>query len=232
MINVVCLKHGTKYSSLYVNRLKNMIKRHLTVPFRFVCFTDNPEGIDNDVVIEPLPSHDRISGWWWKPYLFKPGLFPLGETVLFFDLDMVIISNIDNLIHYEPGSFVGLRDVGRVFQPDLNKLGSAVMRWTSGEHSDIWYGLDNDPKITRRFRGDQDWIWHQKKDIIKFFPDKWIVSYKWEVRDRSELVRTDNRWTFKTTKCPKLDSDTAVLAFHGTPNPEDVNDPIIVDNWR
>ena len=38
---IVCLKHGAKYSADYVNRLYNMTKRHCTVPFTFVCFTDD-----------------------------------------------------------------------------------------------------------------------------------------------------------------------------------------------
>ena len=41
---VVCLKHGSKYSSEYVNKLYNMCKRHLTVPYEFVCFTDDLRG--------------------------------------------------------------------------------------------------------------------------------------------------------------------------------------------
>ena len=46
---VVCLKHGSKYSSEYVNKLYNMCKRHLTVPYEFVCFTDDLRGIDANI---------------------------------------------------------------------------------------------------------------------------------------------------------------------------------------
>jgi hypothetical protein len=34
-VNIVCLKHGTKYNSDYVNRLYNMVQRNLTIPFKF-----------------------------------------------------------------------------------------------------------------------------------------------------------------------------------------------------
>ena len=44
-INVVCMKWGTMYGPEYVNNLYHMVKRNLTPPFRFVCFTDNGEGI-------------------------------------------------------------------------------------------------------------------------------------------------------------------------------------------
>ena len=37
---------------------------------------------------------------------------------------------------------------------------------------------------------------------------------------------------FKEVKNPEIDPQTSVLVFHGTPNPEHVEDPVIVDNWR
>ena len=42
---VVCLKYGDKYSADYVNKLYNGVKRNLTVPFEFVCYTEDPKGI-------------------------------------------------------------------------------------------------------------------------------------------------------------------------------------------
>jgi hypothetical protein len=232
MLNIVCLKHGTKYGPEYVNRLKNMISRNITVSYRFICFTDDPRGIDSDIQINILPRDKKIQGWWWKPYLFKADLYPQGDDVLFFDLDMVIIGNIDKLITFEPGKFVGLRDVGRVFRPQISKLGSAVMRWPAGEYSDIWSMMEHDLSAIRGLQGDQDWIWRCHQRNIQFFPEKWIQSYKWEVRNRVELTRKDGRQVFQTIRNPDIDPETCVLAFHGTPNPEDVQDPIIVDNWR
>lgn len=232
MLNVICLKHGTKYGSEYVNKLYNMIERHLTVPHRFVCFTDNATGLNLSIDIRPLPLDPKYSGWWWKPYIFKLGHFEDGDTNLFVDLDMVIISNIDKLVNYEPNDFVGLEDVGRIFSHRTPKLGSAVMRWPANSYSNIWTAIENDPSLMKKFHGDQDLIWHLYKNEIKFFPEDWIRSYKWEVRNRSELVRVGTSWTFKTTRTPEINPETAILAFHGTPNPHEVNDPTIVDNWR
>lgn len=55
VVNVVCMKWGTKYPALYVNNLASMVKRNLTLPYRFVCFTDDPTGLDNDIETFPLP---------------------------------------------------------------------------------------------------------------------------------------------------------------------------------
>ena len=59
---VVCLKHGDKYSSEYVNILHNMVKRHTTIPINFVCFTENAQGIDPGIEIRPIPVHPEIKG--------------------------------------------------------------------------------------------------------------------------------------------------------------------------
>ena len=66
---VVCLKHGNKYSSEYVNKLYRMVKRNLTVEFEFVCFTESRKHIDPEIRVEPLPPTDT-PGWWFKPYFF------------------------------------------------------------------------------------------------------------------------------------------------------------------
>ncbi len=231
MLNVLCLKHGTKYGPEYVNNLYNMIQRHLTVPHRFICFTENHSELDPKIEIRPLGTA-KLSGWWWKPYLFKHGHFDNGDTNLFFDLDMVIIKNIDNIATYLPEHFVGLQDVGRVFKRGYDRLGSAVLKWPANKYTEIWSNLESTPQYSSQFHGDQDYLWTFWKDQIKFFPEKWIMSYKWEVRDRSELVRMPNgRFNFSSIREVTTDPETSVLAFHGSPDPHEVKDSIIVDNW-
>jgi hypothetical protein len=232
MLNVICVKHGTKYGPEYVNKLYNMVQRHLTIPHNFICFTEDSKKIDANVIIKPLPDRPEITGWWWKTYIFQMGHFDTKDTNLFFDLDMVIISNIDKFITYEPECFVGLEDVGRVFNRP-QKLGSAVLRWKGNRHSNIWDPIDLNPNITKRYKGgDQDWIWECCKREIKFFPKTWIMSYKWEIRNQNELIRRQDKWIFKESREPEIDKNTAVLAFHGTPDLEDVEDKIIINNWR
>lgn len=233
MLNVICLKHGTKYSAEYVNKLYNMTKRHLSVPHRFVCFTDDARELDPNIEIRAIPESSPLSGWWWKPYIFKKDHFPEGDINLFFDLDMVIVGNIDKFIDYKTTEFVGLEDLSRVFNKGTAKLGSAVMKWPAGKFSDIWETLEKNLHFTKKFRGDQDWIWHLHSKNIKFYPKEWIISYKWEARNLSELYRdSDRRMKFKTVRNPTIPKETSVLAFHGSPDPHEVMDPIIVDNWK
>jgi len=209
-----------------------MVHRHLTISHRFVCFTEDSKNINPNIRIIPLFDEPRITGWWWKPYIFCSSHFDSADLNLFFDLDMVIIKNINKFVKYLPGSFIGLQDLGRVFnKPD--KLGSAVLRWQGSMYKDIWEKFESNPDISRKFPGgDQDWIWSLHKNRIQFFPKEWIVSYKWEVRTMNELIRRDNKWYFKDIRDVEIDKETAVLAFHGTPNLEDTQDKIIVENWQ
>lgn len=231
MLNVICLKHGTKYGPEYVNKLYNMVQRHLHVPYRFVCFTDDVTDVNPNIETRLLPP-STISGWWWKPYVFKQDHFPYGDTNLFLDLDTVIVKNFTQLIEYLPGKFLGLRDVGRVFRPDYQKLGSAVMRWQAGQLSDIWTDMEKNPGIMRKFHGDQDWIWHLHKNNITFFPDAWIRSYKWEIRSRDEIQGLGQRARFMSVRNPVVPTDCCILAFHGHPRVDQVQDPVILDNWQ
>jgi hypothetical protein len=232
MINIISVKHGSKYGSIYVNKLHNMVRRHLDREHQFVCFTEDTKDLDRDIKIINLPQSNKISGWWWKTYIFKKDHFPETDINLFFDLDMVVISDISKLIDYMPGKFVGLEDLGRAFRPNPRKLGSAVMRWPAGQYSRIWEVIESDPLVINRFRGDQDLIWKMYEKEINFFPRDWIISYKWEARQRSEMIKVGNRYNFKNVRNPDIPKDTSVLAFHGSPDPHEVRDPIIVDNWR
>ena len=42
---IICMKWGDKYGPEYVNRLYNMVSRHLTLDFQMVCLTDDSTGI-------------------------------------------------------------------------------------------------------------------------------------------------------------------------------------------
>jgi hypothetical protein len=40
-VTVLCVKFGNKYGDDYVERLRNMVSRHMTIPYEFVCLTDS-----------------------------------------------------------------------------------------------------------------------------------------------------------------------------------------------
>ena len=231
---IVCLKHGAKYDSTYVNNLYNMVKRHCTLPFEFVCFTDDIRDINPDIHTISL-KHIGVYGWWYKPIFFDKA-FPLNGNILYFDLDIVIHKNIDNLFTYNPGKFLICRDFNRSIRSDWARMNSSVFRLVSGSLPFVYdVFMENAAMNMRRFHGDQDWIYEMLKDrknLWMFWPDEWIRSYKWEMRDRAHLDRIGGIRNFKVKADPIVHDLCNVAVFHGEPHPHQVEDDWVKENWR
>ena len=231
MITVLCVRFGNRYGREYVERLRNMVARHLTVPYEFACLTNDPtpiEGVRNIVI--PEQKYPRL--WWHKVHMFDPSL-GITNRILYFDLDVVIHANINKLVETANNDFFGIKDFNRSFHSNWNYLNSSAMTWIGGQSFDIWDQFKTSPEqVMKRFPGDQDWIWNIAKDRIKFWPNDWLMSYKWEIRDKSELVLVNGRRNFVEVKTPHIPPECCVTVFHGDPKPQDVKDPFVVDNWK
>lgn len=230
-VTILCVKFGTKYSREYVEKLRNMVSRHFTVPYEFVCLTDDREPIEGvRLIVQPNAGYHK--GWWHKVHMFDPGLGIKGR-ILYFDLDVIIHSNADKLITTFTTDFIGIQDFNRKFHPNWNSLNSSVMCWSGGTQSHIWQKFKDNPQEAMRLHGDQDWIWKHSRDKLKFWPRDWIQSYKWEVRDRSELSNLHGKRNFKTIETGnRVHPQCCVTVFHGDPKPVDIKDTFVIDNWR
>lgn len=207
MLHVVCIKAGPKFGPDYPNILFDMVRRNLPEGYegRFTCFTDEPAGLDEGIEARPLPAD--LPGWWSKLALFKPGLFPEGDRVVFFDLDTVVTGRLDELCNYR-GPFAILRDA---FYPE--GLQSSVMAWGAGECAEIWNTYEaagcpqDDPG------GDQVWIERTQmkavrlQDVLPGF----FASYK------------------QLRGIPVKES---VVFFHGEPKPHEVREGWVPQVWK
>jgi hypothetical protein len=229
-ITILCVRFGTKYGREYVERLRDMVARHITVPYTFVCLTDDRHPIDGVVsIVQPMANYKKL--WWHKVHMFDPDL-PLQGRILYFDLDIVIHNNINKLFVNQEDKFLGIRDFNRKFIKTWFSLNSSVMTWVHGTQSNVYISFKERPQEAQTLQGDQDWIWKICRANITFWPDEWIMSYKWEIRSRDELIFQNGKRQFKTVASPPIPSQCSVLVFHGDPKPEDVQDQFIVDNWR
>ncbi|MCA9210969.1 MAG: hypothetical protein KDA55_21570, partial [Planctomycetales bacterium] len=108
MVNVICMKWGDKYGANYVNILRAMVRRHLSLPHRFVCFTENASGLHPEVEVFPLPELELPDGiperCWRKLCTFDRQLGDLHGPTLFLDLDVVVLGSLDSLFEL-PGKF-------------------------------------------------------------------------------------------------------------------------------
>jgi hypothetical protein len=102
MLSVVCWKWGSLFSAEYVLKLHSMLTRHLHLPHRLFCVTDDSRGIDQSKVeIVPMPhelrEEKRCRRRMWQLSAERVALF--GSRMLSIDLDVVIVKDITPLIN-------------------------------------------------------------------------------------------------------------------------------------
>lgn len=205
MLNVVCvLKSGGDFTGEYVDKLESMLKRHLTVPFLFVPMTDERRCGKPGLLVKGWP------GWWSKIETFR-----IEGPCLYFDLDTVIVGNIDELAHgilsNPDESFYMLRKFRQAAG-----MNSGIMAWTGD-----WKWLHDEFKIDscpKYHRGDQEYIYFklmQKEVKVRTIQEHLpgIVSYKRHCRGG-------------------LPDGARVVCFHGQPRPTEVKAAWMQEHWR
>ena len=212
--NILCMKWGTKYGPEYVNKLYAMIARNMTKPFRFVCLTDNSEGINPNVDCLPLPSLDLPPGaperGWNKLTTFIDPLYDLCGKTLFLDLDVVIVGNIDCFFDVE-GEFWIIHDYIRTDGTG----NSSVYLFYPGQHPDIIeYFRHNFKSIQKEHRNEQEYLSHymMRNKSINYWPREWCRSFKYDC-----LPGVVGSW-FTESRVPP---GSKIIIFHGNPNPDD-----------
>lgn len=147
------------YGPEHVNRLYRGVSRHLYLPHRFVCVTDDAEGIDPGVEIVPLWDDLRwMGGCYTRLRAFAPDMADvLGPRFVWMDLDSVVVGNLDPLFSRQEPFVIWAH--GNRKAP---YCGSMVMM-DAGARAEVWERFDpqTSPAEASRFIGtDQAWIAH------------------------------------------------------------------------
>tara|TARA_B100002019_G_scaffold292722_1_gene316831 strand:- start:1563 stop:2294 length:732 start_codon:yes stop_codon:yes gene_type:complete len=212
-VNIICMKWGDKFPAIYVNRLYGMIARNITLPFDLYCFTDQEDGIRNEVKIKPLPKlalpKNIPERGWQKLSVLSKNFGGLSGSVLFLDLDVIIVSNIDCFFKI-PGNFLIAHDKKR---PKKIEGNSSVFRFNIGEHSDVLdFFIKNFDKVKKQVRHEQAYLSREiyKKGILSYWPDIWVPSFKYH------CLPSWNKRFYQTSSIPM---QAKIIIFHGSPNP-------------
>jgi hypothetical protein len=212
---IICMKWGTKYGPEYVNRLYNMVRRNLSGDFRFVCLTDDSQGLDTNVECFPIPSLDLPEGiperGWKKLTSFVPNLYGLKGTALFLDIDVVIVDNIDCFFEY-PGEFLIIHDWKR---PSRITGNSSVYRFEIGAHPDVYETFRTTVEQVRKdHRHEQAFLSEHlhKQGKLKYWPTEWCPSFKYH------CIPT---WPSNYWREPSFPASSKIVIFHGEVNPPD-----------
>lgn len=217
---VLCMKWGTLYPAEYVNVLYRACRAHLTGDFRFVCLTNQTDGLLPEVQTYPIPDiglehRHYYHGAWPKIAVFQADLYGLSGRALFIDLDTVIWGSLDELFEV-PGALVAInnapwtneskpRTMSSVFAFDLGSLGSVVTRLQA--QRDELIGLHDI---------EQEYLHHAVPDIC-YWPSDWLISFKHHLRRPLVIDRF--------LPPPPPPPGVRCLVFHGRPRPMDLVRP-------
>lgn len=231
MLNFICFKWKRistgyqlpavcDYTEKHVNILRNMLERHVRIPHRLICVTDNPAGIDPRVKIIPLWDKCReLGGCYNRLWVFRKGAYKdFGKRFVCIDLDCVIVNDCTDLFTRNEDFIINSYNPGNGDSKDQYYNGSMFMM-TAGARSMIWSEFD--PKVTPAIvqqnpnciGSDQAWIRHRlgKKEA------------RWGNQDGVYEARQVGFTLPKNAK---------IVFFSGRRDPSQNQYPWVRSNWR
>jgi hypothetical protein len=207
-------KYRSTFGPETVNMLRRGIAKHYPKPHRFICVTDQPDGIDADVEIVPAwndfadlpsPSGGRNPSCYRRLRYFAPDMAEFfGPRFVSLDLDTVIVGDLRPVFD-RPEDFVIWGDTN----PRTFYNGGLWMQ-TAGARSQVWTTFDpiESPKAAYRaghFGSDQGWISH----CLGPNEAKWTAA--------------DGVYSYRNTVRPmgRLPENARLVSFHGEYDPWD-----------
>lgn len=233
-IDVACVIHGNAYDWEYVNRLYSMVSRHLSRPVLLHVYTEHNRQVPSPYIKHPLIDWG-VGGpkksWWYKIQLFNSQQY--SGPLLYFDLDVVIVRNIDWICDLPLDVLWGVRDFRYLWKPYQYNINSSIMWWDTTRFDIVWAEFNSQPRpyLMKKYHGDQDFI----NDILDqsqrhcFDQDK-IKSWRWQCLDGGFDFR--KRKYLAPRQGTHYDDKTCVMVFHGDPKPSDTKDPVIAQHWQ
>nr|VFK28303.1 MAG: hypothetical protein BECKMB1821G_GA0114241_10363 [Candidatus Kentron sp. MB]VFK29509.1 MAG: hypothetical protein BECKMB1821I_GA0114274_101037 [Candidatus Kentron sp. MB]VFK74810.1 MAG: hypothetical protein BECKMB1821H_GA0114242_101037 [Candidatus Kentron sp. MB] len=223
-VNIVTLKWGTLYGPEYVNYLYHGIQRHLTRPFRFLCFTDDATGVEAGIECLDFPefSIDHPGYEWytwtaWRKFSLLRDDVPFAGMSLFLDLDVLITGPMDRFFEYgRPEEFaiihnwIEWRKTLFRKKPDIGN--SSCFRFLAGHFHFAYERLMANPiRMIDEFPTEQAALTDCVRAHRIYWPDAWVRSFKRHCRPAFPL----NRFVE-----PRFRPEASIIAFHGRPHPD------------
>jgi len=165
------------YTVKWVERLANMVSQRMHTPYEFVCLS-NVEFDLPGVHRIPLQYADTLHGWWAKMELFRDDLPIKPGRVLYLDLDLVLLSDLDPFICFD--TFMAVcttfsTPIEQEEEPGV-KYGynTSVMVFDYPEKLHIWdVFIAEQEQYMEECRSDQDFL-KFKFPLLAKFPRVWV----------------------------------------------------------
>lgn len=219
----------TRYTADHVNTWARMVSRHLTLPHRLLCLTDDPDGIEIDTAPVPTDFTDvRVERWSSKrgyPQCYRRlALFRrdidglLGPRFVSMDLDCVVFGSLDPLFDRDD-DLVLFRGTGR-----KRPYNGSMILMDAGARPEVYedFSQASAEKAARHHLGsDQGWL------AYKLGPDETIWTDRDGVRHHNPRVRR----MMRCRSC--IERQVRVLFFAGRVKPWDLmHEPVIREHYR
>jgi len=234
MLTVLCCKwfdENYRHNSLYtldaewVNKLKWSVRRNLDMPHRFVCFTDNEDGIDADVEVFPIWDDWAEVGLCYRRLrLFSDDEMIrecCGPRFCSIDLDVVVTGNLTPLLsrteplviynnivykHQPYCCAIWMQDTGAFpevwtsFSPEtLANIDTSAPLWNGSDQA--WLSLQIGPYHPTWSQADG--IYHYKKDVHQqgLPADARIVLFNGAVAPCMPELQERHPWILENWRC-------------------------------
>lgn len=235
IIDCACLIHDTLYDFSYVDKLYRGLCRNLSPQVKLHVYTESNRYVPEPYIKHSLEEWPGIRGpkssWWYKIQLFNPAHHQ--GNLLYFDLDTLIVNDIDWIWQQNTKNFWAAKDFKYLFRAKRSTINSSVMWFDTQKWSHVYNDFDFKSVAKRRsvWHGDQDYIHQAIPDKqIHYLDTSRIRSWKWELLDGGYDFKIRRHRTPKSGTV--IDDVTSVLIFHGNPKPHEIDDTVIMDHWR
>lgn len=196
MIKVFCLYYEGKYTTKYISKLYNSLKRNCKVDFEFICYSDSK--VKADRVID-LPKETLIKAHWHKLKFFDESFTGPGDIIVM-DIDQIIVSDVTPMIDWkiEDNELVSYT---KWWTKDPNQLpiNGGWYKFRAGSMQYIWDKYNSDPEKWQMY------YYNNSTVHYKYFGEQNFV-HDTAVENGAKITRMPGSWVGKYDK--KLDLNT------------------------
>ena len=155
------------YSPRHVVAMQQMLQKHLHIPHKFVCVTDDPTGLDCDTL--PIWDYPNINTGTGRPNSYRrlrmfsdEARSMFGPKVLSIDLDAVILRDITSLV---------TDDDLRLVKGKAAPYNGSMILHSTGTRLELWNEFTkNSPDLVRTHE--------RKSQVMHYGSDQAWISYK------------------------------------------------------
>ena len=203
-MHFLCMKWGNKYSPEYVNNLYKMVQQNYTKRFKFICYTDEPEGIHKDVKIRSIPNVDPLHPRHWfgqENFCWDRAKFLVLNShhwlrtkgpFCYLDLDVIIQNNIDDIFElsktphmiYSNWENPKVLNDRRFTDMRGTLYNSSVMLWCTDQGEKIYNDVmkHKDTVFKTFWKGTDNYYPYREHQAVgdnywSFLPNDWVYSY-------------------------------------------------------